>query len=181
MSMILQIPWKIELPDSIYIGNEQLPAEVHTTPYGGLADVVTYESENGRDHIDVTFAEQKVYVRYNGQSDTFYFERIEDLVEYLMRSCEIGKSTKKSKSTPQSFSDMVQKQRNKNIQKFNKEDGSFDENELQTIWSGLDDMEHAYFKVDDVLCPNTDVKINEIMNRIWESYHELRSYLTEVL
>ena len=94
---------------------------------------------------------------------------------------KIIESTKKSQPATKSFNDMVQKQRNKNIQKFNKEDGSFDKDELQTIWSGLDDMEHAYFKVDDILCPNVDMNINQLMNRIWESYHELRSYLTGVL
>lgn len=115
--MIIYVPCEIEIPDYIYIDGEQVRADVHTTPYGGLADVVTYESENGRNYISVKLDGLSVYVRYNGQSHTEQFGDIEGLVDYLMRSCDIGKSTKKSQPATKSFSEMVKEQRNKSIKK----------------------------------------------------------------
>ncbi len=120
--MKILVPYEIEFPDQLYIDGVVLyPDEVHTA-YRGMTDYVHYESEKLRvaeymvtTSVTVKIAELSVYVRNKG---VFHSEKqfgnIDELVDYLMRSCDIGKSTKKSQPPTKSFSDMVKKQRNVN-------------------------------------------------------------------
>lgn len=129
------VPIEIDMPDSITIDGERLEADVHTTAYGGLTDNLCYESEDGRTYVNVKFEDGSVYIRHNGQSYTMNFDNIENLNSYLAYglNSDMGKSTKKSKPTTKSFSDMVKSQRAKNIHKGLGPEITADVNQLDDI------------------------------------------------
>lgn len=173
--MIINIPTQIEIPDFLTIDGERLEAEVHSTPYSGLTDNVYYESEDGRTYVNVKLEEQSVYVRYNGQSHTEQFGNIGDLVEYLMRSCNVMKSTKKSqpskKSKPEpTFSEMVQKQRNKNLKKGVQISEGL-EDELEKLYNHLDKAWNELAKAfDDVIDKSAYSELRKYADKCYDYY-----------